>query len=182
MPLSEERATELKLAYRVLDVPLDASAHVIKAKYQKMLRKWYPGDQPGDGREPEMKALIDDAYSKIRNAPLRYYVETHPLFRQTGSSSHVASRLRVVESDGDSFEEMDQLEFWIRFVCGGLLGALFSLELILRGLIYQYSHGSMHNTVSWGVVIMIIGLFGAAAARYGDRFWHGLFRYWWLWR
>src|SRR5690242_3102617 len=67
----------LKKAYRVLDVPTTASALAIKSNYRKLIKRWHP-DRPARGSTTEVEAMtmtkaINEAYTLIENAPLRYF-------------------------------------------------------------------------------------------------------------
>jgi curved DNA-binding protein CbpA len=42
MVFVEEQLAEWKAAYRVLDVPLEASANAIKVSYRKLMKRWHP--------------------------------------------------------------------------------------------------------------------------------------------
>jgi hypothetical protein len=72
-----------------------------------------------------------------------------------------------------TFPKTDRLEFWVRFVCGALFGALVSIRLVLD-LFDQPA------VLVMSIVAAVLG-FGFAAARYGDKFWYSIFRHWWFW-
>jgi curved DNA-binding protein CbpA len=62
-------------AYRVLDVPWDASPRAIKENYRKLVKRWHPDRQPGhsEGRSDAtlMTRLLNEAYARTQDAPLR---------------------------------------------------------------------------------------------------------------
>jgi curved DNA-binding protein CbpA len=62
-------------AYRVLDVPQDASARTIKTSYRKLVKRWHPDRyKPGSDEHREatqMTSLLNAAYARIQDAPLR---------------------------------------------------------------------------------------------------------------
>lgn len=63
----------------------------------------------------------------------------------------------------------DRFVFWLRFVCGAILGMFLYVRLYL--LMYMYDHPLL-------LLILAVGLIlgcGLAAAKYGDRFWGALF-------
>jgi uncharacterized membrane protein YoaK (UPF0700 family) len=62
----------------------------------------------------------------------------------------------------------DRLEYWVRFVCGAIAGALVGLDLFLNSF-------ASSAVLVLGTVGVILG-FGFASARFGDKFWHSIFR------
>ena len=62
-------------AYRVLDVPWDASPRAIKASYRKLVKRWHPDRYPpGTESHAEstlMTRLLNDAFARIENSSLR---------------------------------------------------------------------------------------------------------------
>jgi hypothetical protein len=120
-----------------------------------------------------MAELINEAYTAIESAPLRYYAETDPI---ADGRSRQAIRPSTNESTGirsETLPKTDRLEFWVRFVCGALFGALVSLRLVLEFF-------DQPAVLAVGVVGAILA-FGFAAARYGDKFWYSILRHWWFW-
>jgi len=120
-----------------------------------------------------MTKVINEAYTAIAFAPLRYYVETNPL---ADERTRQAARPSTNDSTGirsETLPKTDRLEFWVRFVCGALFGTLVSVRLLLEFF-------DQPAILAMGVVAAILG-FGFAAARYGDRFWHSILRHWWFW-
>jgi hypothetical protein len=177
MPLAENQLIELKHAYQVLGVPLSASALSIKQAYRKLLKRWhpdlYPSGTPDHAEATRMSTLINDAYSAIEGAPLRYYTEINP---SLGRRSRRVTQTSTNESTGihsETLPKTDRLEFWVRFVCGTLFGILVSIRLVLEFF-------DQPAILAVGVAAAILG-FGFAAARYGDRFWHSILGRWWFW-
>ena len=69
---------------------------------------------------------------------------------------------------GRQLRKIDWFEFWVRFVCGALVGSLIVIRLAL------YWHDE--NPATLGLVgIGVILLCSFAAARYGDKFWYSIF-------
>jgi preprotein translocase subunit Sec63 len=180
MPLSDGQLTELKRTYRILGVPLDASTHSIKQAYRRLVKRWHPdlsaNGTPAHVEATQMTKLINESYSAIAHAPLRYHSETysqHAGRRQTTSTStHVPITVNT-----ESIPKTDRLEFWVRFVCGALLGIFVCLDFIVSAMpdsssnLYFLALGALGLTLA----------FGFGAARYGDKFWYSILRRWWLW-
>lgn len=166
----------------MIGVSVSASAPSIKQAYRRLVKRWHPDRYPsgtqGHVEATQMTKLINEAYAAIRHAPLRYYVEPHPVAPgtsgQTGWASTYSPRATYEPRDinSEALRKGDRLEFWVRFVCGALLGALISFRLLLMT--------SDLGSLVVGVVLIAVGL-GFAADRYGDKFWYWIFRYWWFW-
>jgi curved DNA-binding protein CbpA len=75
MPAREGEIQNIAHAYRVLDVPHDASSRAIKSSYRKLVKRWHPDRyRPGSEQHAEatqMTSLVNAAYSRIQDAPLR---------------------------------------------------------------------------------------------------------------
>ncbi len=175
MAIPAEQLDELAHAYEVLDVPVIASAGSIKQAYRKLVKRWHPdAHKPGDSayeQATERMKSINEAYSKIKSAPLRYY---RPAQQAANSQRNVpVSSPYAARSQPPAY---GQMEFWVRFCCGFLFGFIISLRLMISfGLMLLTSPGLVV-----AVAITTIGS-GLAAARYGDAFWYGILRRWWLW-
>ncbi len=124
-------------AYELLGVPASASALVIKHAYRAMAKRWHPdlyrASTPEQAEAARMMELINEAYSTIKSAPLRYSTPgnygaaSQPTSQTTRPANHIPTM-----SDRKPFVAPDKLEFWIRFVCGSILGMFVSASLILR--------------------------------------------------
>jgi uncharacterized membrane protein len=77
------------------------------------------------------------------------------------------TKLTNGETAGE-FRKTDRLEFWVRFVCGAIAGAVVGLDLFLNA--FASSAGLVLGTVG-----LILGS-GFASARFGDKFWHSILR------
>jgi curved DNA-binding protein CbpA len=183
MSLGEGQLAEWKQAYRVLGVPLNSSAHSIKQTYRRLSKRWHPdlyaGETPAHVEAARMMTLINEAYSAIANAPLRYHIETYPQrpSRQSGQTTKPSAN----EPTGLNSQEIpktDKLEFWVRFACGGVFGIFVSLNLVMSAM--PDSAPSYRPFLALGVLGVVLGS-GFAAARYGDKFWYSILRRWWLW-
>lgn len=180
MAFVEEQIAEWKGAYRVLDAPLSAPAEVIKENYRTLVKRWHPDHYAAGSVEQveaaEMTRLINEAFAKIDNAPLRNYDAASGAFRAAGADGFSAPGHRPFVDRPDPFRNMERAEFWIAFGVGAAFGALFGLGSILR--LYRYSDPG----VFWDVVILVgtMVLFGLGSAKYGDKFWDVVFRRsWW---
>jgi DnaJ domain len=183
MPHVDDQLAEWKAAYRVLDAPLSASALAIKQNYRKLMKRWHPdhflSGSPEQTEATLMTRVINDAYARIDRAPLRYYAEVHPSYAE-GQGVQQAAR-STMESWTDPFPNADRIEFWVRFFFGAAFGVLISLTFLMRSYMRSYIHYGFGLPVDLIISAGIIILFGLGAARGGDKFWHSIFRYWWLW-
>jgi DnaJ family protein B protein 13 len=145
-------------ACRVLDVPWDASPRAIKDSYRELVKRWHPDRQPPD-TEPHtdstlMTRLLNEAYARIQDAPLRNGFSA-PLSAGRASRSGAGSEAngdasgaareehiprdspldaaeyyRITENarrEGareDAARPFDWLGFAVRFVVGALFGGL----------------------------------------------------------
>lgn len=77
--MTEFEIDELRRAYQLLDVPYWASDRSIKRAYRRITKRWHPdrytSGTPTYTEATQMMKLINEAYSQIANAPLRYYDE-----------------------------------------------------------------------------------------------------------
>jgi curved DNA-binding protein CbpA len=91
--MTEFEIDELRRAYHLLGVSSSASEGSIKRAYRRLTKRWHPdryaSGTPAHAEATQMMKLINQAYSRIANAPLRYYNEqtAAPLW-QTGSETH----------------------------------------------------------------------------------------------
>jgi len=122
MPLTEFQLTELKHSYQILGVPLSASAHSIKQSYRRLAKRWHPDRHAGIAALADathMMKLINEAYSKIEHAPLRYYIEAIPLAQRSTRPPVHTSTGKPSGENTQTFPNTDRIEFWVRFVCVG---------------------------------------------------------------
>jgi hypothetical protein len=176
MSIPEDQLEKLKRAYQILGVPLFASALSIKQAYRQLVKRWHPDRYPSGSSShaeaSQMIKLINQAYSEIEHAPLRYYSGDKPRVQQRVKSTYPLAS-DTPDAARQAVPKTDRLEFWVRFVCGSLLGLFVSFRLIL------YVADSPSILIA-GVVGAMFGC-GYAAARYGDRFWYSILRHWWFW-
>lgn len=177
---SETQTIErLKKAYRVVNVPEAASALAIKASYRKLIKRWHP-DKPATGAATQEEAvmmtkLINEAYTLIENAPLRYYsVSDWDASKKAEKTSTRAKIRNVNEVDlSKMFFYEKRIEYVVRIVCGAISGAFvglaFSLDVMRDGV-----------AIMAAVAISAVG-FAIGTLKYGDRFWRGVFGPWWWW-
>jgi hypothetical protein len=149
---------------------------VIKHAYRVMAKRWHPdlyiSGTPEQAEAARMMELINEAYSVIQSAPLRYngqdYYSTAP--QPTSQPSKPANDIPAT-SNRKPFVAPDRLEFWIRFVCGSILGVFVSAGMILRS--WFWLKPSLTQVLCITIVIVLACGFGAA--RGGDAFWYGFF-------
>jgi hypothetical protein len=183
MPISDYRLTELKRAYQIIGVPLEASAHTIKQAYRRLLKRWHPdlyeSGTPAHSEATQMTSTINEAYSAISNAPLRYHVEASPQ-RMKGTTAPAGSSYKSEPPwrGPERIPNTDRIEYSVRFVCGAFFGVVVILNMAVS---------IMPDTLPYLAVDVLCALavilgFGFAAARYGDKFWYSILRRWWIWR
>jgi len=75
MAQREGEVQNLAHAYRVLDVPWDASPRAIKANYRTLVKRWHPDHQrPGTEAHAAstlMAKMLNESYARIQDAPLQ---------------------------------------------------------------------------------------------------------------
>src|SRR5277367_2159419 len=174
-------------AYRVLDVPWDATPRTIKESYRKLVKRWHPDRQPTDTESHTdatlMTRLLNEAYARIQDAPLRKGFAApfssgraahgdsdgwaHTDASGAGRDEYVprdspldaAEYYRIMENArtagarDDAARPFDWLGFAVRFVLGALFGALVSF----RVMIDLWRHPSL-VPVGIAVTILFCGL------------------------
>ncbi len=187
MPLTDNPVGDLRRAYEILDVSPIASAHVIKQAYRKLAKRWHPDlYSPGTQAHAEavqMMKTINEAYSCVLHAPLRYGMETRATSsRQANPVSPRGNAPPPRAQQGWSYTEekyparssmFARYEFWTRFVFGALLGVAVSLFLNAR------FYPALPSALAIPLALAEIVSCGYAAARLGDEFWYLAVRRWW---
>lgn len=169
MPAGPSRFSNVKRAYELLGVPDSASTHVIKHAYRLMAKRWHPdlylAGTPEQAEAARMMEFINEAYSTIQRAPLRYAPQA------TEQASRTVNDIPLV-SEREPLVAMDRLEFWVRFVCGAILGIFVSAGFALRT---NFFFAELSPTLVVCVAIVIVLACGFGAARGGDKFWYAIF-------
>jgi curved DNA-binding protein CbpA len=180
MAIDEQPIERLKKAYRVLDVPQTASALAIKSNYRKLIKRWHP-DKPATSAATTEEAtmmtkLINEAYSLIENAPLRYYAGNASANATPASPRYSTREKSDVESlsDWQVARIQKRAEYAVRIICGLLAGSFVGF-LLLTEL-------AQRNTENFSFPIIFALLFGAGALRVGDKAWREIFGIWWKWQ
>src|SRR5262249_8039979 len=126
MTADGQTVEKLRKAYRVLDVPEAASALAIKSNYRKLIKRWHP-DRPATNAASSAEAmmmtkLINEAYSLIENAPLRYYAGGKG--SQTAQTKSAEPKIHSVNDVdlSDMFFNEKRIEYAVRIVCGAISG------------------------------------------------------------
>jgi len=199
--VSEGVPNDLRHAYRVLDVPWDASPRTIRASYRTLIKRWHPDRYPS-GTESHnesslMTKLLNEAYGRIKEAPLRhggalgffskqsFRTATSPSGKTEPSGSSrseyvprdapqdvaeyykILERARQAGARDDATRPFDLLGFFVRFV----LGALFGGVLSFRVMIYLYQERP--RVIYLGICATV--LFCALASGFGgDAFWRAI--------
>ena len=180
MAFVEEQIAEWKGAYRVLHAPLLAPAEFIRDNYRTLMKRWHPDHYAAGSAEQveaaEMTRLINEAYGKIENAPLRNYDAAGGSFRAAEADGFSAPHHRPFVDRPEPFRNMERVEFWIKFGVGAVIGAVFGLGSIVR-FYPRYDPGVIGDVV---IVAGFMVFFGLGSAKQGDKFWDGVFRRsWW---
>jgi len=173
---------DLERAYRVLGVTATASAHAIKQAHRKLVRRWHPDlYQTGTVEHSEatqMTRLINEAYSAISYAPLRYRSGFSTATSHSAESQQGSSTMRTETASDSPLPRLDKLEFWVRFICGALFGLFVAADVAISTM-----SDFTKSSVSLGLICCALAAaaFGLLSARYGDRFWHWIFQGWLRW-
>lgn len=123
-----------------------------------------------------MMKVINEAYSRIAHAPMRYHIESYPAIqerRNQKASSRPVDAEPTGRVDRDTLPVTDRFEFWVRFVFGAMFGGFVSFSLFLD--LFKYPH--VLTAITLG---LIVGC-GLAATRWGEKFWQIMLKCWWLW-
>ena len=178
MTVDKQPIEKLKRVYRVLDVPVTASALAIKSNYRKLIKRWHP-DRPATGAATAAEAtmmtkLINEAYGSIQNAPLRYYAGNEAQPGKTTERRGESRTRNVNEADlsGMFFDEK-RIEYAVRIVCGAISGVFVGAAISV----------DFFRTGQETLAVMVLGAVGFAwgALRYGDKFWRYVFGRWCMW-
>ena len=82
MLVDDDQLAELRHAYQVLGVPTDSSEPSIRKAYRRLVKRWHPDLYPNGTlahvEATHMTRLMNEAYSAIAHAPLRYHTKTYP--------------------------------------------------------------------------------------------------------
>jgi hypothetical protein len=211
MPPQAAEIENLAHAYRVLDVPWDASPRAIKASYRKLVKRWHPDRYPpGTESHAEstlMTRLLNDAFARIENAPLRNgtatpfsrpaaatpnadegepsgasrneYIPRDPQ-RDAADFYRIMERDRVAGARDDAARPFDWFGFIVRFVLGALFGVLMSFEVMVR--MWTSTLGTSHDLLPLAMAAAVL-LCAFASAFGGDAFWRSIRpRGIWWWR
>jgi hypothetical protein len=188
-------------AYRVLDVPWDASPRAIKASYRKLVKRWHPDRQrPGTDAHADstlMAKMLNESYARIQDAPLckgfaapfsSGSAPQHDGDADTNSDPWGSSRSEYVRGDSaqdaaeyyriienarkagardDAARPFDWVGFAVRFVLGGLLGALLSFRVIIE----LWTQDTRVISIAIAATILFCAL---ASGFGGDAFWRAI--------
>jgi hypothetical protein len=154
----------IKRAYQVLGVLPNSSALRIKREYWRQARRWHPDKWPHDSPQQrhasERMREINEAFRIVKHAPLRYHVDSQSTAAvRTQAGEPVVRRTAPIP---------DKVEYTVRFATGGAFGLFVSLVLVL-------------SDVPIALAVVVPFVTAAAATVLGDRFWHWVLKYWWLW-
>jgi hypothetical protein len=187
-------------AYRVLDVPWDASPRAIKDNYRKLVKRWHPDRQPTDTESHTdatlMARMLNEAYARIQDAPLHNgFAAPFSAGRAPGAGADAGTN---ADSSGAAREEyiprdstLDAAEYyrimekarregaredaarpfdWVGFAVRFVLGALFGVLMSFRVMIDLSGSPTL---VPLGIVVTIL-FCGLASGFGGDAFWRAI--------
>jgi hypothetical protein len=184
-------------AYRLLDVPWDASPRAIKASYRKLVKRWHPDRyRPGTESHTEstlMTRLLNESYARIEDAPKRNGTATPfsgaaspPTERgaRTEPDPSGSSRSAYIPRDPvrDATEFYRMMEHaretgarddaarpfeWVGFIVRFVLGALFGVLMSFRVMISMTISAWGANSALVPVGIAFTVLFCAFASAFG---------------
>jgi hypothetical protein len=184
MPALATKLEDVRHAYQVLGIAHDASAHSIKQAYRRLIKRWHPDlATPGTtahNESTQMTLLINEAYAKIANAPLRYRGAGNyqpKAANDVPNPSYKATPQYQTQSQQETLRDEDlpniaRIEFWVRFVCGFLFGLLMSFVFLVELALHSSDHASFFLVVCAAIPFA----FAFGSARFGDRFWLVFFR------
>jgi hypothetical protein len=142
-----------------------------------MAKRWHPdlyrAGTPEQAEAARMMEHINEAYSTIHRAPLRYGTRgSTGVTPQQANGAPTPINDIPVAPEHEHFVAMDKLEFWVRFVCGSTLGIIVSVGIALRTNLFSADTPPIPVLC---VAIVIVLACGFGAARGGDRFWYAIF-------
>ncbi len=168
---------DLKWAYHVLEAEHTASAVVLKKHYRDMVKKWHPDkfalDPAQQAKATQKTQEINQAYQKIKDAPLRYHISSHPRAQQRAEKKAQAATAAHKPKKAARYSSLHEYarmrrrgEFWSRFIFGVLLSgiptAYVAVDLGIEGR-------------DLAILAICMALFcGFASTRYRDHFWSGV--------
>jgi hypothetical protein len=171
-------------AYRVLDVPSDASSRAIKVNYYKLVQRWHP-DHHSNGTEGHadytlMTKILNESYALIKTAPLQNagkesdpfsssrtdYIPRDP-FQDVSDYYRILEKARAAGARDDAARAFDWFGFAVRFIVGALFGVLLSFKVII-GLSQAKSHFVAFDALGTILFCALASGFG------GDAFWRAI--------
>ena len=179
--MTEFEIDELRRAYQILGVPSSASERSIKQAYRRITKRGHPdrytSGTPTYAAATQMMKRINEAYSQIANAPLRYYDEQTAAAPPTESADREADKSYVHNpyvgnpySNGPYVNDIEigqghlgrRFGACFRFLVGGVFG-VYALWLF-----YVFVRLDGHPVIA---VVLILGAFlcgGFAMLHYGQ--------------
>ncbi len=138
--LSGPQIDEWKEAYEILRVPYSASPDAIKKAYRRLTKRWhpdrYPEGTPEQAQATLMMERINEAHSKITDAPLRFFLQKASSVREPWNPSTNsapiwrdpdAGEYHIMPSHSD--EGLD-LYFVAAFLMGASIGFMIAFALL----------------------------------------------------
>ncbi|MFZ3332329.1 MAG: DnaJ domain-containing protein [Candidatus Acidiferrales bacterium] len=175
MPPQAAEIENLAHAYRVLDVPWDASPRAIKASYRKLVKRWHPDRYPPGTESHSANA---DAGADLSGSSRNECIPRDPQ-QDAADFYRIMERARVAGARDDTARPFDWFGFIVRFVLGALFGVLMGFEVMVR--MWTSALGVSHDLLPLAMAATI--LFCAFASAFGgDAFWRSIrpsSTWWW---
>lgn len=188
-------------AYRVLDVPWDASPRAIKASYRTLVKRWHPDRQvPGTDAHADstlMAKMLNESYARIQDAPLRKGFaapvssgrapqpdpdagansgpsgSSRNEYVRCDAAPEAAEYYRIIENARKAGARDDAARpfDWVGFAVRFALGALFGALLSFRVIIELWTQDTRVISIAIAATILFCAL---ASGFGGDAFWRAI--------
>ena len=132
---------EWKQAYDLLDVPPASSPESIKKAYRRLIKRWHPdryrSGTPAYDEATQMTKQINEAYSQISSAPLRFGNPVASAAYPRSSSSPLVPSEEALRDLSPNLGR--QIDFWTQFTVRVILtsivlfGFFFHASMMLTG-------------------------------------------------
>ena len=191
--MHEDDLFDIRCAYLTLNVDEKAADHVIKSAYLNAMKTWHPDkwmhDEEGHAKALRKSKEITEAYQKIKHAPLRYHISTHPKVQEKWKKRQ--PRREWKNYPKRNVDERppprpyyatyrNKTEKFIRFVSGFLFGLFVTAQLSDLPLFISEEHQGLINI---GLYFAFPSMLGWINMRARDDVWFNFLdsRFFWDW-